>query len=146
MIIGIPREIKVDEYRVALLPVGAELLVAEGHQVLIETEAGVGSGYDDAQYQNVGATIIEDPGEIFARADIIVKVKEPIGPEFTMMRRGQIIFTYFHFAANRELTEACLRAGIIAIAYETLTDSAGNLPLLKPMSEVAGPHVNSGRR
>ena len=138
MIIGIPREIKVDEYRVALLPVGAELLIAEGHQVLVETGAGVGSGYDDAQYQSVGATIINDPSEIYARADMIVKVKEPIGPEFTMMRRGQIIFTYFHFAANRELTEACLRAGITAIAYETLTDSAGNLPLLKPMSEVAG--------
>jgi alanine dehydrogenase len=138
VIIGIPREIKADEYRVALLPVGAEMLISEGHQILIETGAGIGSGYDDAQYQAVGATLIDNSADIFARADLIVKVKEPMQPEYSMLRPGQIVFTYFHFAANRELTEACLHAGIIAIAYETLTDSAGNLPLLKPMSEVAG--------
>ena len=94
MIIGIPREIKSDEYRVALLPVGAEILISEGHQVLIETGAGVGSGYDDSQYQNVGATLVNNPAEIFASSDMIVKVKEPIGSEFSMMRQGQIIFSF----------------------------------------------------
>lgn len=138
MIIGIPCEIKADEYRVAMLPVGVELLVADGHQVLVETNAGIGSGYEDAQYSIVGATIVEDHAEIFARAELIVKVKEPIGKEFQMLRRGQVVFTYFHFAADRELTETCLGAGITAVAYETLTDTNGKLPLLTPMSEVAG--------
>ena len=138
MIIGIPCEIKEDEYRVSMLPVGVELLIAEGHQVIVETGAGKGSGYEDEQYEQVGAVIVEGHEEIFACAELIVKVKEPVGQEFSMLRRGQKVFTYFHFAASRELTEACLKAGITAIAYETLADVNGKLPLLTPMSEVAG--------
>lgn len=138
MIIGIPRETKPDEYRVSMLPVGVELLVADGHQVLVEMGAGVGSGYEDSQYTTIGAKLVEDHAEIFGCAEMIVKVKEPVGEELTMLRRGQIVFTYFHFAASRELTQACLDAGITAIAYETLTDINGRLPLLTPMSEVAG--------
>lgn len=138
MIIGIPREIKPDEYRVSMLPVGVELLVAAGHQVLFEENAGVGSGYEDNQYFNAGAEIVSDHREIFAKAGMIVKVKEPIGEELSMLRQGQIVFTYFHFAASRELTDKCLDAQITAVAYETLTDNNGKLPLLTPMSEVAG--------
>ncbi len=138
MIIGVPREIKPDEYRIAMLPVGVQLLVEAGHEVLVEHDAGIGSGYEDAQYEAAGATLIDDHADLFARADMIVKVKEPIGEEWSLMKRGQIVFTYFHFAASRELTDACLNAGITAIAYETLTDAAGRLPLLTPMSEVAG--------
>ena len=138
MVIGVPKERKDDEYRVALLPVGAELLVQAGHEVLIETAAGVGSGYEDADYKAAGATILQAPREIFERSELIVKVKEPLGPELKMLRRGQTVFTYFHFAADRKLTDACLAAGIQAVAYETLSDAAGRLPLLTPMSEVAG--------
>ncbi len=138
MIVGIPREIKTDEYRVSILPVGVELLTAQGHQVLIEKNAGDGSGYEDEQYVQAGASIIEDHLEIFARSQMIVKVKEPVNEELNLMQSGQVIFTYFHFAANLPLTEACLAAGITAVAYETLTDDSGRLPLLTPMSEVAG--------
>lgn len=138
MIIGVPREIKADEYRVSMLPVGVELLTAQGHQVLFETNAGIGCGYDDEQYLLAGAEIIDDHLEIFARAEMIVKVKEPLDEELKHMQRGQIVFTFFHFAANKALTEACLAAGITAVAYETLTDELGRLPLLTPMSEVAG--------
>ena len=138
MIIGIPCEIKSDEYRVSMLPVGVELLVAQGHDVLIEKNAGVGSGYEDEQYVRAGATIVETHGEVFEKAQMIVKVKEPVGDELNLMRSDQTVFTYFHFAANRELTESCLAAGITAVAYETLTDNHGRLPLLTPMSEVAG--------
>ncbi len=138
MIIGVPREIKADEYRVALLPVGAELLRADGHEVLMEKGAGQGSGFSDEQYARVGARLADSAEEVFARAEMIVKVKEPQPAEIARLRRGQIVFTYFHFAASRELTEGCLRAGIAAVAYETLSDSKGRLPLLTPMSEVAG--------
>ncbi|MEX2212960.1 MAG: alanine dehydrogenase [Phycisphaeraceae bacterium] len=138
MIIGVPREIKSDEYRVAMLPVTADMLTDAGHTVLIEKDAGVGSGYENAMYEAAGATLIDDHAALFATADIILKVKEPIGPELAMMKRGQVVFTYFHFAADRGLTDACLKLGITALAYETLTDSAGRLPLLTPMSEVAG--------
>ncbi len=138
MIIGVPREIKDHEYRVAMLPVGVELLTQAGHRVLVERDAGAGSGYEDAQYIAAGAEIVAEHEEVFARADIIVKVKEPIGPELKLMRQGQTVFTFFHFAADRALTEACLEAGITAMAYETLTDQHGRLPLLTPMSEVAG--------
>lgn len=138
MIIGVPREIKPDEYRVSMLPVGVELLVADGHQVLIEKGAGAGSGYEDNQYTEAGAKIIDNHSEIFTSADMLVKVKEPIGEEYRMLRENQVVFTYFHFAANRELTEACLSAKITAIAYETLMDDHKRLPLLTPMSEVAG--------
>ena len=138
MIIGVPREIKDDEYRVAMLPVGVELLTEAGHEVLVERDAGAGSGYVDAQYVAAGASIVDEHAAVFERAELIVKVKEPIGEERTLMRRGQVVFTYFHFAADRELTDACLAAGITAVAYETLTDRQGRLPLLTPMSEVAG--------
>jgi alanine dehydrogenase len=136
--IGIPREIKEDEYRVAMLPVGAAMAVREGHSVLVERGAGVGSGYDDAQYESAGATMVDGSAMLFERADMIVKVKEPVGDELAMLRRGQVVFTYFHFAADRALTDTCLSAGIHAVAYETLTDAQGRLPLLTPMSEVAG--------
>jgi alanine dehydrogenase len=138
MIVGVPREIKADEYRVAMLPVGAELLARDGHTVLIEKGAGLGSGFDDQEYAAVGATLVDGPEPIFSRADLVVKVKEPQPAEICRLGRGQTLFTYFHFAASRPLTEGCLGAGITAVAYETLRDSAGRLPLLTPMSEVAG--------
>ncbi len=138
MIIAIPREIKSHEYRIAMLPVGVELLVQAGHRVLVQHEAGRGSGYEDEQYRAAGAEILDDPRKLFEAADLIVKVKEPQPPEIAMLRPGQVVFTYFHFAASRDLTESCLKAGITAVAYETLTDKQGTLPLLTPMSEVAG--------
>jgi alanine dehydrogenase len=138
MIIGVPKEIKLDEYRVAMLPVGVEELTRRGHQVLIEQGAGLGSGLVDADYAANGAEMVATPQEIFARADMIVKVKEPMPAEWPLIRVGQIVFTYFHFAADRTLTEAILATGCSAVAYETLADDQGRLPLLTPMSEVAG--------
>ena len=138
MIIGIPREIKKDEYRVALLPVGAQLLVGDGHTVLIEKGAGYGCGYEDADYSGVGAELVDTATEIYDRAAMVMKVKEPLVEEISKLRDGQIVFCYFHFAGSRELTEGCLKKGIAAVAYETLTDENGHLPLLTPMSEVAG--------
>ena len=138
MIIGVPRETKKDEYRVGLLPVGADLLTKDGHAVLLEKGAGQGSGFEDAEYVAGGAKIVDRAEDVYSQADMIVKVKEPLGDEVQCLRRGQIAFTYFHFAASRELTQACLASGVTAVAYETLTDSAGRLPLLTPMSEVAG--------
>ncbi|MFG0249845.1 MAG: alanine dehydrogenase [Phycisphaeraceae bacterium JB051] len=138
MIIGIPKETKQHEYRVSMLPVGVELLSKAGHQVLVQTNAGVGSGYEDSDYQQAGATLIDNAEDVFAKADMIVKVKEPLKDEWLLLRKDQIVFTYFHFAASHELTQACLNAGITAVAYETLTDAHGTLPLLTPMSEVAG--------
>ncbi|QNN22297.1 alanine dehydrogenase [Planctomycetales bacterium ZRK34] len=138
MIVGIPKEIKADEYRVGLRPVGAHLLCEDGHDVLIERDAGRGSGFTDADYTTAGATIIDSADELWAKAELIVKVKEPQPVEVGRMRPGQTVFTYFHFAASRELTEACLTTGATAVAYETLADSKGQLPLLTPMSEVAG--------
>lgn len=138
MIIGVPKEIKQDEYRVAMLPVGVEELTRRGHQVLIEQGAGLGSGIADHVYLENGAELIPASQEIFSRADLIVKVKEPMASEWSMIRAGQIVFTYFHFAADRALTEAILATGCTAIAYETLAEDSGRLPLLTPMSEVAG--------
>jgi alanine dehydrogenase len=138
MIIGVPKEIKLDEYRVAMLPVGVEELTRRGHQVLIEQGAGLGSGLADHEYVENGSELVATPEEIFARADMIVKVKEPMPAEWPLLRKGQIIFTYFHFAADRTLTEAVLASGCTAVAYETLADDQGRLPLLTPMSEVAG--------
>jgi alanine dehydrogenase len=138
MIVGVPREIKADEYRVALLPVGAEELSAAGHTVLVEAGAGLGSGLTDAQYQSAGAQIVPQAAEVWQRADLVVKVKEPQPAEWPLLRPGQVLFTYFHFAADEPLTRAILKSGITAIAYETLKDARGNLPLLTPMSEVAG--------
>src|SRR4029079_18157641 len=138
MLIGVPREIKLDEYRVAMLPVGVEELSRSGHQVLIEASAGVGSGLVDAEYAAEGAEIVANAAEIYARADLIVKVKEPLPPEYPLIRSGQTLFTYFHFAASSDLTQAMLQSGATCLAYETLRDAQGRLPLLTPMSEVAG--------
>jgi len=138
MIIGVPKEVKKDEYRVGLLPVGAELLTRDGHTVLLEKEAGLSSGFDDAKYQAAGAEIVATAEEVYARAEMIVKVKEPQPAEIAHLREGQVLFCYFHFAASRELTVGCLDAGITAVAYETLADANGRLPLLTPMSEIAG--------
>lgn len=138
MIIGVPKEIKTDEYRVAMLPVGAQLLSGDGHTVLIEQGAGVGSGFGDEQYSVSGARVAETAEQIYTQAEMVVKVKEPQPEEIAMLREGQTVFCYFHFAASRELTVGCLEAGITAIAYETLEDGQGHLPLLTPMSEVAG--------
>ena len=138
MIIGVPREIKSDEYRIAMMPVGAELLVQDGHTVLIERGAGLGSGFDDDSYASAGATLLDAPEEIYERSDMIMTVKEPQPAAIDLMRPGQTVFCYFHFAASRELTEACLERRITAVAYETLYDKAGRLPMLTPMSEVAG--------
>jgi alanine dehydrogenase len=138
MIVGVPREIKADEYRVGLLPVGAELLTGDGHTVLVERSAGLGSGFDDDAYAAAGATVVDGVAKVYGRADLIVKVKEPQPAEMPHLRAGQAVFCYFHFAASREVAEACLRSGIAAVAYETLEDAGGRLPLLTPMSEVAG--------
>lgn len=138
MIIGIPKETKVDEYRVALIPVGAEELVKHGHRVLIERGAGLGSGITDEEYIKAGAQIANGIEEVYEKADMVLKVKEPLPEEYPLLREGQIVFTFFHFAASRGLTDAVVGSRIVAIAYETIRDSKGGHPLLTPMSEVAG--------
>lgn len=138
MIVGVPKEIKRDEYRVGMLPVGVEELTRGGHRVLVQATAGLGSGIRDDEYAAQGATIVETAEQIFAEAEMIVKVKEPQPEEWPLLRKGQIVFTYFHFAASQELTEGLLNSGATAVAYETLRDGNGRLPLLTPMSEVAG--------
>ncbi len=138
MIVGVPKEVKTDEYRVALVPSGVEVLRRGGHRVLIERDAGVGSGIPDGDYEALGAEIVDTAAELFERADILCKVKEPQPAEIHMLNRRHIMFTYFHFAASRELTEGFLKSGATAIAYETIEDRHGRLPLLAPMSEVAG--------
>lgn len=138
MKVGIPKEIKADEHRVALVPSGAGALVAAGHAVLIETGAGLSSGFSDAQYEAMGAYIAPSADEVWARADLIVKVKEPIASEWSQIRAGQVIFTYFHFAASEALTRAHIASGAVCIAYETVALPNRDLPLLTPMSEVAG--------
>jgi alanine dehydrogenase len=137
MIVGVPKEIKTDEYRVAMIPVGVEELTRAGHKVMIQAGAGQGSGIADDQYARHGATI-DGAAAIWGQADLIVKVKEPLPQEWPLMRRGQMVFTYFHFAADEKLTRAVMDSGISAIAYETIRDARGTLPLLTPMSEVAG--------
>jgi alanine dehydrogenase len=138
MRIGVPKEIKTNENRIALVPAGAEALVAAGHTVMIERGGGEGSGFSDGMYTDVGATIGPDAATVWRDADMIMKVKEPIESEWKHMRRGQVIFTYFHFAADERLTRAHLEAGAICIAYETVELPSRELPLLTPMSEVAG--------
>src|SRR5215468_1267144 len=137
-VVGVPREIKTDEYRVAMIPVGVEELTRAGHQVLIQSGAGQGSGISDEEYSANGAEIVPDAAAVWRRADLVVKVKEPLPEEWPLLRAGQIVFTYFHFAADEALTRAVMRSGITAVAYETIRDARGNLPLLTPMSEVAG--------
>ena len=138
MIIGVPKEIKNNENRVAITPAGVEALIKEGHQVIIEKSAGVGSGISDSDYQEVGAKILETNKEVFAEADMIMKVKEPLPEEYDLLKEGQILFTYLHLAAEEKLTKALMDKKVVAIAYETVQLGDGSLPLLTPMSEVAG--------
>ncbi len=138
MRVGVPREIKVHEYRVGLVPAGVRELVAAGHEVLIETRAGDGIGVDDAQFRAAGATIAARAADVFERSDMVIKVKEPQPAECAMLRRGQVLFTYLHLAADPQQAQGLMKSGATAIAYETVTAPNGSLPLLMPMSEVAG--------
>lgn len=138
MKVGIPKEIKNHEYRVAITPAGVHEMVRAGHEVLIQTHAGVGSSISDDDFLAAGARIVASAEDVWSAADLILKVKEPIAEEFSLMRRGQILFTYLHLAASRECTKALMSAGVTAIAYETVELPDGSLPLLAPMSEVAG--------
>jgi len=138
MKIGIPKEIKNNESRVALTPSGAKTLVENGHTVLVETRAGENSGFTNEQYIKAGAQILPTPEEVFATADMIMKVKEPIASEYKLIRPNQLLFTYFHFASGKELTEAMMKSGAVCLAYETVEKADHTLPLLIPMSEVAG--------
>jgi len=138
MIVGVPKEIKTNENRVALVPAGAESLAGDGHAVLVEQGAGLGSGFADTAYQTAGATLVPNAADVWTKAELILKVKEPVESEWPRLRKGQVIFTYFHFAASEPLTRAVIKSGAIAIAYETVQLASGELPLLTPMSEVAG--------
>jgi alanine dehydrogenase len=138
MLVGVPKEIKTHEYRVGLVPGSVRELIHHGHQVVVQTGAGEGSGFPDQAYMAVGARIAPDAATVFGEADMIVKVKEPLAPEIAMLRPGQVLFTYLHLAADKAQTEGLLASGCVAIAYETVTDARGGLPLLSPMSEVAG--------
>jgi alanine dehydrogenase len=138
MLIGVPKEIKTNENRVALVPAGAEALIAEGHKVFVEKGAGLGSGFADAEYKAVGARILPTADQVWQKAEMIMKVKEPIKPEWPKIKEDQVLFTYFHYAADRALTLAMKKTRSVSIAYETVELSSGELPLLTPMSEVAG--------
>lgn len=138
MKIGIPKEIKNNENRVGATPAGVKELVAHGHTLYVQHTAGDGSGFPDAEYEAAGATILPTIEDVYATADMIIKVKEPIEPEYKLIRKGQLLFTYFHFASDRPLLDAMLESGATCIAYETVTDRDHRLPLLIPMSEVAG--------
>ena len=138
MIVGLPKEIKDNEYRVGLTPAGVRALSDGGHKVIVEKTAGDGSGFDDSLYQKAGAEMIDTADDVWAKADMIVKVKEPIEPEYPRMREGQLLFTYLHLAPDKKLTDELLKRKVTGIAYETITDRKGSLPLLTPMSEVAG--------
>lgn len=138
MIVGVPSEIKQDEYRVGLIPVGAEELTSHGHRVIVQQGAGCGCGISDESYRENGAEMVPTAQDVYAQADLIIKVKEPLEREWPMLRSGQLVFTYFHFAADEMLTKSVLDTGVTAIAYETLKGSKGDLPCLTPMSEVAG--------
>jgi alanine dehydrogenase len=138
LIVGIPKEVKGGECRVALVPAGADSLVEDGHTVLVEQGAGLGSGFSDEAYRAAGATLVAAAPDVWAQADLVLKVKEPIESEWPRLRRGQMLFTYFHFAASEPLTRAVVKSGVVAIAYETVQLESGELSLLTPMSEVAG--------
>src|SRR3954470_23775634 len=137
MIIGVPKEIKEQEHRVALLPSAAYQLIKRGHKVLVERNAGAGAGYPDSEYEGAGAMVVSEHPAIFAEAELIVKVKEPLRAEYPLLRNGQLLFTYLHLAPNRPLTEALISSGVTALAYETIEVNR-RLPLLEPMSEIAG--------
>lgn len=138
MRIGVVREVKPGEARVALTPAGTDELVASGHQVLVERGAGLGTGFPDQAYDDAGAVMVDEADKVWSAVDVLVKVKEPVGHELSLFRPGLVIFTYLHLAAAPELTAALVRSGATAVAYETVEDSAGRLPLLAPMSEIAG--------
>ncbi|TCJ93470.1 alanine dehydrogenase [Nocardia alba] len=138
VLVGVPTEVKPQEFRVALTPAGATELIAHGHEVLVQAGAGAGSGFTDDDYRATGARIVADADQVWARANLVVKVKEPIAQEYSRMRRDQVLFTFLHLAASKECTDAILASGIVAIAYETVRGADGSLPLLAPMSEVAG--------
>ncbi|HKG97116.1 MAG TPA: alanine dehydrogenase [Pyrinomonadaceae bacterium] len=138
MIVGLPKEIKDNEYRVGLTPAGVRALKDAGHEIKVETNAGAGSGFEDRLYERAGASIVASADDVWATAEMIVKVKEPIAPEYPRMREGQLLFTYLHLAPVPELTQELLKRKVTGIAYETITDRRGTLPLLTPMSEVAG--------
>jgi alanine dehydrogenase len=138
VIIGLPKEIKDNEYRVGLTPAGVRALTDAGHRVVVERSAGEGSGFDDELYERAGASLLDAPDDVWAEGEMIVKVKEPIAPEYPRMREGQLLFTYLHLAPDPKQTEALLKNKVTGIAYETITDRKGTLPLLTPMSEVAG--------
>lgn len=137
MVIGVPKEIKQQEFRVALLPSAAYQLIKRGHRVVVEANAGTGSGYPDEDYRHAGATVVSTHEQVFAEAELVVKVKEPLPNEVPLLRRGQILFTYLHLAASKALTEGLMQTGATALAYETV-EVKGRLPLLEPMSEIAG--------
>ena len=138
MLVGLPKEIKDNEYRVGMTPAGVRALVDAGHKVVVERSAGEGSGFEDMLYERAGATILESADEVWAQGEMIVKVKEPVAPEYPRMREGQLLFTYLHLAPDLELTRQLLERKVTGVAYETITDRKGTLPLLTPMSEVAG--------
>ena len=138
MIIGVPKEVKVAERRVAMTPQGVDALVAHHHRVLVQKGAGEGSGFADQEYEKAGGTLVNKKEDVWSKAEMIVKVKEPLEPELPLMRKGQILFTYLHLAADRELTLKMMESRIIGIAYETVQERDGSLPLLRPMSEIAG--------
>ncbi|MGB9181704.1 MAG: alanine dehydrogenase [Pyrinomonadaceae bacterium] len=138
MIVGLPKEIKDNEYRVGLTPAGVRALTDSGHTVVVEKSAGEGSGFEDSLYQRAGATILDSADDVWAQGEMIVKVKEPIAPEYPRMREGQLLFTYLHLAPDNKLTKELLERKVTGVAYETITDRRGTLPLLTPMSEVAG--------
>ncbi|NNM31709.1 MAG: alanine dehydrogenase [Gemmatimonadetes bacterium] len=138
MLIGVPKEIKNNEYRVALTPAGAEALIQAGHTVMIQSRAGQESGFTDDFYEGAGVRVVETAEEVWGEAEMIMKVKEPIEPEWPLIRKDQLLFTYFHFAASQPLTDALVESGAVAVAYETVELPSGELPLLTPMSEVAG--------
>lgn len=138
MLVGLPKEIKDNEYRVGLVPAGVRALTDAGHKVVVERKAGEGSGFEDALYERAGATLLDTADEVWQQAEMIVKVKEPIKPEYERMREGQLLFTYLHLAPDNDLTQALLDRKVTGVAYETVTDRRGTLPLLTPMSEVAG--------
>src|SRR6266540_2871741 len=149
MLVGVPKEIKDSEYRVGLVPSAVRELTRNGHHVLVEKSAGLGAGLTDADYRSVGAEVVPDADEVYARSELIVKVKEPLAPERKKLRAGQVLFAYLHLAADPQQTAELMASGVIAIAYETVTSPHGTLPLLTPMSEVAGrmaPHVGARRR
>src|SRR5215510_13133012 len=146
MLVGVPKEIMDSEYRVGLVPSTVRELTRNGHHVLVEKSAGLGAGLSDADYRAVGAEIVPDADQVYARSELIVKVKEPLAPERKKLRSGQVLFTYLHLAADPQQTADLMASGVIAIAYETVTSAQGTLPLLTPMSEVAGrmaPHVGA---